>query len=127
MFDMALTFVSLALAVMAWLLPDLAWYVKLIITMTVIIAYLLIYCIRFFTKLQESQKKRMEVEQNHNALAVQFDKKIALERRYKRVFQNLSLMLHLACQNTKDAKFEDIYKAFLIAQNELNDGGTQHE
>ena len=134
MFDMALAFVSLALAASAWLFPDLVWYFKVILTLVVLIVYLFIYCVRILFKLRDVQKKREEVEQHHNALAIQFDEKIKLEhryivqeRRYKRAFQNFSLVLHLACQNTKDAKFKDIYKAFLIAQDELNDGGTRHE
>lgn len=117
---------TIALSVIPWLLPNLAWYWKIIIVLLITIASLSIYCLRLFREVNKIKHELDKTAQHHNALSIQFDEKVKQERRYMRAFQNLSLILHLACQNTKEAKFKDIYEAFLNAQNEINNGGVHH-
>ena len=45
----------------------------------------------------------------------------------RRVLKQFDLFLHLALQNTKKAKLEDIYRAYLIALEELTDGGNRDD
>lgn len=113
--------ITLALSVLSWFLPNLPWYGKVIAVLLIIVTSIAVYCIRLSVKMKATERELEEIKQRHNALAVQFDEKVIRESRYRRAFQNLSLMLHFACQNTKTAKFKDIYEAFLIAQNEIND------
>ena len=138
MFDQIQAFITLIFSVIPWFLPNCYWYVKLIIFLIVLVVSLIIHCIRIASvyhskchqlqlKLDEISKKAAEIEKHHGALSAQFDAKVKREVAYQRTLQNLSLFLHLACQNTKAAKLKDIYKAFLVAQKELADGGAYDE
>jgi len=115
---------SLALAVLPWFLPNCAWYWKVIITLCILLLTLAIYCLRLINKLKSSENEKKNIEERHQALARQFDQKVDDLKQYRKIFSDLSLLLHLALQNTKQAKLEDIYRAFIIAQKELNDGGN---
>lgn len=113
--------VTLALAILPWLLPDLPWYGKVIFALLIVIVSISIYCVRLAVRVKTVERELRDIQKRHNALAIQFDEKVMRESRYRRALKNLSLMLHFACQNTKTAKFKDIYEAFLIAQSEIND------
>lgn len=116
--------VPFALAVIPWLFPDLSFCNKVILTLCIVIISLLVYCSKLAKTARSAEESHRETESRHKALATQFDQKTRELNRYKSAFSDLGLMLHLAMQNTKQAKFEDIYRAFLIAQKELIDGGN---
>lgn len=122
-FDAAQGAITFALAVIPWLFPDSPWHGKVIAVLLIIVVSIFVYCIRLSRKLKAAELELNEVRKRHTALSVQFDEKTEREKRYRRAFQNLNLMLHLAGQNTKAAKFSDIYQAFLVAQNDINSGG----
>lgn len=115
---------SFVLAVLPWLFPGCAWYWKVIITLCILLLTLSIYCLRLMKKLKYSENEKKDIQDRHQALALQFDQKVEDIKQYRKVFSDLRLLLHLALQNTKQAKLEDIYRAFIIAQQELNDGGN---
>lgn len=126
-FSVIQSIASLALAVFPWFLPNCAWYWKVIIMLCILLLSLSVYCFRITKRLESSDKEKGDIEVRHQALARQFDQKVEDVKQYRKVFGDLSLMLHLALQNTKQAKLEDIYRAFIIAQQELNDGGDNNE
>lgn len=126
-FSVIQSIASLALAVLTWFLPNCAWYWKVIITLCILLLSISVYCFRIAKRLESSDKEKRDIEVRHQALARQFDQKVEVVKQYRKVFGDLSLMLHLALQNTKQAKLEDIYRAFIIAQKELNDGGDNNE
>lgn len=88
--------------------------------LSVIIVSLVIYYFQLSKKAKCLNDELAEVTQRHTALASQFDKKLSQEKRYKQAFDNLSMMLHIACTNTKEAKLKDIYAAFLTEQDRIN-------
>lgn len=118
---------SLALAVLTWFLPNCVWYWKVIIILCILLLSSAVYCFRLIKRLEFSEQQKKDVEERHQALARQFDQKVDELKQYRKVFGNLNLMLHIALQNTKQAKLEDIYRAFIIDQQELNDGGGNNE
>lgn len=73
------------------------------------------------------QRAKQDIENRHRALAAQFDEKSLFLKKYRRVLKQFNLFLHLALQNTKKAKLEDIYRAYLIALEELTDGGNRDD
>lgn len=126
-FSFILSIASLALTVLIWFLPNCAWYWKVIITLCILLLSLSVYCFRITKRLESSDREKRDIEARHQALAHQFDQKGETIKQYRKVFGDLSLFLHLALQNTKQAKLEDIYRAFIIAQQEINDGGDNNE
>ena len=116
--------ITLALAFLPWLFPNWAWYAKLIVLLLVVIVSITVSCLRLQAKLSDLSKKMEYISERHIALATQFDEKIRLEKNFRSIFANLSIMLHVAIQSTDKAKLDDIYHAFLLAQATLNEGGS---
>ncbi len=112
--------IALAIAFIPWFFPDISLRGKLEIILLVVAISLLVYCVRLLIRLKLAERKLDEVRQRHNALSIQFDKKVERERRYRRAFQTLSLVLHISLQNTKEAKLKDIYETFISIQDEIN-------
>lgn len=112
---------TFALSVVPWFFPDLCWHYKVMIVLSVIIVSLVIYYFQLSKKAKCLKNELAEITQRHTALASQFDKKLSQEKRYEQSFENLSLILHLACMNTKEAKLKDIYNAFLLEQRRIID------
>ncbi len=119
--------ISLALCIIAWVFPNSTWYWKVIITLGIALVSLFISWLRLSRKLKESQKALQDLNGRHEALAAQFDEKNLFLKKYRRVLKQFDLFLHLALQNTKEAKLEDIYRAYLIALEELTDGGNRDD
>ena len=119
--------ISIILGVIPWIVPDLPWYWKIIITLGIALLSLSISWFRLSQNLKESQRAQKDLRNKHEALAAQFDEKSIILNKYRRVLSEFSLILHLALQNTKEAKLEDIYRAYLVALDELTDGGNRDE
>lgn len=115
-----LTFV---LAVTPWFLPTLELHVKIIFALIIATVSCIIYCMCLTAKLDKLRKKLASIEQNHDALAAQFDEKIDLIRRYRRASQHTLSNIQIACANTKEAKLTTLYTMFLAELNEVNDDG----
>lgn len=119
--------ISIVLGIIPWIVPDLPWYWKIIITLGIALLSLSISWFRLSQNLKESQQVQKDLEKKHKALASQFEDKNVILSKYCRALRQLSLILHLALQNTKEAKLEDIYRAYLIALEELTDGGNRDD
>lgn len=119
--------ISIVLGVIPWIVPDLPWYWKIIITLGIALLSLSISWLRLSKNLKEAQEAQQDIKNKHEALAAQFDEKNVILSKYRRVLSEFSLILHLALQNTKEAKLEDIYRAYLVALDELTDGGNRDE
>lgn len=119
--------VSVVLTFLPGLIPDLAWYFKVIIGLCIVLASLCLYCWRLCAKMKSLEKGLEETKQRHQALAVQFDQKGNKLRQYQEAFSNLSIILHMAMMNTKQAKLQDIYEAFLLNQERLQNGGNEDD
>ena len=119
--------ISIVLGVIPWIVPDLPWYWKIIITLGIALLSLSISWLRLSKNLKEAQEAQQDIKNKHEALAAQFDEKNVILSKYRRVLSEFSLILHLALQNTKEAKLEDIYRAYLVALDELTDGGNRDD
>lgn len=119
--------ISFALGIIPWFFPNLTWYWKVIITLGIALLSLFISWIRLNQNYRESQRAKQDIESRHRALAEQFDEKNFSLKKYRRALNELDLFLHLALQNTKEAKLEDIYRAYLIVLEELTDGGNRDD
>ena len=119
--------ISLALCIIAWFFPNLAWYWKVIITLGITLLSRFISWFRLNRNYRKLQRAKQDIENRHRALAAQFDEKSLFLKKYRRVLKQFDLFLHLALQNTKKAKLEDIYRAYLIALEELTDGGNRDD
>lgn len=119
--------ISIVLGIIPWIVPDLPWYWKIIITLGIALLSLSISWFRLSKNLKEAQQAQQDIKNKHEALATQFDEKKAILQKYRHALTEFNLILHLALQNTKEAKLEDIYRAYLIALNELTDGGNHDD
>lgn len=119
--------ISLALCIIPWVFPNLDWYWKVIITLGIALVSLFISWFRLNRNYRESQRAKQDIENRHRALAAQFDEKNLFLKKYRHALRQFDLFLHLALQNTKEAKLEDIYRAYLIALEELTDGGNRDD
>lgn len=118
---------SVVLSFLPWLFPALVWYYKIIIGLCIILLSLVIYCFRLNAKMKSLDEELQDTTQKHQALAKQFESKTKKLRQYQDANANLALILHLAVSNTDQAKLEDIYKAFLLNQEMLQNGGNEDD
>lgn len=116
--------ITLLLTLAPWFVPDWKWQYKLIFALFVLLLSVSVSWISLFIKLKRESKKRHEIESRHDALAHQFDEKRKQERRYRKLIKNLNLVLHLALLDEDKAKLEDVYRIFLLEQEELGNGGA---
>jgi endonuclease/exonuclease/phosphatase (EEP) superfamily protein YafD len=119
--------ISLVLCIIAWFCPDSSWYWKVIFILGIMLLSVSISWFRLSQNLKKSQRAQNDIKNRHEALAAQFDEKNAILNKYRRALSEFNLILHLALQNTKEAKLEDIYRAYLIALDELTDGGNSDD
>lgn len=119
--------ISIFISIVAWIVPDLSLSGKIIITLGIALLSLSISWLRLSKKLKEAQQAQQDIKNKHEALAAQFDEKNVILSKYRRVLREFRLILHLALQNTKEAKLADIYRAYLIALEELTDGGNHDD
>lgn len=119
--------ISVVLAILPWVFPDLAWYYKVIIGLCILLVSLCVYCLRLYSEIKSLKQALQNTTQRHQALAMQFEQKGIQLRQHQDVIFNFSLMLHLAISNTDQAKLEDIYRAFLLNQERLQNGGNEDD
>ena len=119
--------VTFALAVIAWSFPNITLCMKVFATLLLIIASLCFHCFHLTSERKDLEKQLERVKselavvnQRHDALSVQFKEEFAKTQRYKTAFFYIRWSFHLACQNTKSAKLEDLHKIILYAMEELN-------
>lgn len=116
--------ITFLLTLAPWFVPDWQWQYKFIFALVVLLLSVSVSWISLFAKLKNATKRQHEIESRHNALAHQFDEKREQERRYRKLVTNLNLVLHLALVNGDKAKLEDVYRIFLLEQEELGNGGA---
>ena len=116
--------ITLLFTLAPWFVPDWKWQYKLIFALFVLLLSVSVSWISLFIKLKREGKKRCEIESRHDALAHQFDEKRDQERQYRKLIKNLNLVLHLALLDEDKAKLEDVYRIFLLEQEELGNGGA---
>lgn len=119
--------ISLALCIIAWFFPNLAWYWKVIITLGITLLSLFISWVQLNQKLKDSQKAQQELNVKHNALAAQFDQKNLILRRFQHLDTTMEWLLQIALLNEDKAKIRLIYQAYLEAKRELIDGGNRDD
>ena len=119
--------ISLALCIIAWFFPNLAWYWKVIITIGITLLSLFISWVRLNQKLKDSQKAQQELNVKHNALAEQFDQKNLTLQRFQHLTATMEHLLQIALLNEDKAKIRLIYQAYLETKRELIDGGNRDD
>ena len=116
--------VTFALGFLPWLFPDLAMKQKIICLCIVIAISALVYFLRIKARLTLALKKERELSNRHAALAEQFDRKRELENRYRKAFNEIGILLKIAILDSEKAKIDDIYRMYIHAQLEIDDGGN---
>ena len=119
--------ISLALCIIAWFFPNLAWYWKVIITLGITLLSLFNSWVRLNQKLKDSQKAQQELNVKHNALAEQFDQKNLTLQRFQHLAATMEHLLQIALLNEDKAKIRLIYQAYLETKRELIDGGNRDD
>ena len=119
--------ISLALCIIAWFFPNLAWYWKVIITIGITLLSLFICWVRLNQKLKDSQKAQQELNVKHNALAEQCDQKNLTLQRFQDLAATMEHLLQIALLNEDKAKIRLIYQAYLETKRELIDGGNRDD
>lgn len=114
--------ITLFLSVAPWFFPDCAWYIKVIILLCVLLSSAALSCLRLLISLRNVSKSLDELQIRHNALADQYDEKRNQEKNYRLLLNNMSNMFCVAIANTKQAKISELYKFFLMMQQELSGG-----
>lgn len=119
--------ISLALCIIAWFFPNLAWYWKVIITLGITLLSLFISWVRLNQKLKASQKAQQELDIKHKALAAQFDQKNLILRRFQHLAATMERLLQIALLNEDKAKIHLIYQVYIETKRELIDGGNRDD
>ncbi len=116
--------ISIILGVIPWIVPDLPWYWKIIITLVIALFSLTVSWFRLNQKLKDFQKAQQELATKHNALAAQFDQKNLILQRFQHLATTMEHLLQLALLNEDKAKIQLIYRAYLETKRALIDGGN---
>lgn len=126
-FEVIQSILSILIGIFPWFFPSCPWYWKVIITLCVILISFLIYCFRLSSRIKTLDAQKADLSTRHTALSLRFDEKLKLEKRYEQAFSRLNIMLMIALQSSEEERLQHIYKAFIIEQNTLNEGGTHDE
>ena len=116
--------ISIILGVIPWIVPDLPWYWKIIITLVIALFSLTVSWFRLNQKLKDFQKAQQELATKHNALAAQFDQKNLILKRFQHLATTMEHLLQLDLLNEDKAKIQLIYRAYLETKRALIDGGN---
>lgn len=112
------------LSVIPWLFPDLTLKQKLFWMAIIIACSTFAYILDLHKQYKAAIKRVKELERNHSALAIQFDKKRSLENKYRSALDEVGMLLKIAVLDSDKAKIEAVYAAYVHTQLEISDGGN---
>ena len=119
--------ISIVLGIIPWIVPDLPWYWKIIITLGIALISLIISWFQLNGKLKESQKVQQELAIKHNALASQFDQKNLILQKFQALAATMEQLLQIALLNEDKDKIQLIYQIYLETKRKLIDGGNRDD
>lgn len=122
-FDQWQSILTVLLAAVPWMFPNLAAHWKIVILLLVLLISAILYCVRLARKNKNLCEKYKEIQANHRALSERFTAKCSDVKRYEDMLLSIELLVTATLQSDSNERLRTLYDGFLaIKKNLLNTG-----